>query len=41
MERISITLCEEDLVKLEKIGKKLDRNQSDTVRQLIREYDLK
>jgi len=38
MERISITLEQEDLDDLDKIAKKMDRNRSDTIRQLIKEY---
>lgn len=40
MNRFSITFDDENLAKLDKIGKKLDRNRSDTLRQLVKEYRL-
>ncbi|MDE2588879.1 MAG: CopG family transcriptional regulator [Patescibacteria group bacterium] len=40
MPVISISLDSESEDKLGKIAKKLDRNISDTVRQLIKEYEL-
>ena len=38
MERVSITLEQEDLDDLDEIAKKMDRNRSDTIRQLIKGY---
>lgn len=40
MPVISISLDNESDDKLDKIAKKLDRNKSDAVRQLIKEFDL-
>lgn len=40
MNRFSITFDDDNLSKLDKIGKKLDRNRSDTLRQLVKEYKL-
>ena len=40
MNRFSITFDDENLAKLDKIGKKLDRNRSDTLRQLVKEYKI-
>lgn len=40
MPVISISLDEESEQKLDKIAKKLDRNTSDTVRKIIKEYEL-
>jgi len=37
MERISVTLEKEDLEDLDEIAEELDRNRSDTIRQLIKE----
>jgi len=39
MERISITLETDDLERLDKIAKNIDRSRSDAVRQMIREYN--
>lgn len=40
MPVISISLDDDSETKLEKIAEKLDRNKSDVVRQLIKEYEL-
>ena len=40
MNRFSITFDDESLTKLDKITKKLDRNRSDTIRQLVKEYKI-
>ena len=41
MERISATVDEADVEKLDKIRKKMERRtKSDTIRQLIREYEV-
>lgn len=40
MNRLSITFDDESLKKLKKIMKKLDRNASDTLRQLVKGYDV-
>lgn len=37
MERISVTLEKKDLDDLDEIAEELDRNRSDTIRQLIKE----
>ena len=40
MIRFSITFDDESLKKLDKISKKLDRTRSDTLRQIVKEYEL-
>lgn len=40
MQRISLFFDDELLKKLDKIMKKLDRNASDTLRQLVKGYDV-
>lgn len=40
MNRFSVTFDDETLKKLDKITDKLDRNRSDTLRQLVKEYSL-
>ena len=40
MIRLSITFDDKSLKKLNEISKKLDRTTSDTLRQLVKEYNL-
>lgn len=40
MNRFSITFDDDSLTKLDKIAKKLDRNRSDTLRQIVKEYKI-
>ena len=40
LNRLSITFDDESLKKLQKIMKKLDRSASDTLRQLVKRYDI-
>lgn len=41
VNRLSITFDDESLRKLNKICKKMNRTKSDTLRQLVKEYNLK
>lgn len=40
MNRFSVTFDDETLEKLDKIANKKDRNRSDTLRQLVKEYKI-
>lgn len=40
MNRFSVSFDDESWKKLQKIKKKLDRNRSDVLRQLVKEYDI-
>ena len=41
IERFSITFDSQTLAKLNKISKSMDRTRSDTLRQIVKEYNIK
>jgi len=40
MERITITIDNETHAKLDKICKSMERTTSDTIRQIVKEYEI-